>query len=118
MSITLRIILIVASLGAFLLTIKKVNQSKLKISDSISWFIGSFLLVIMSIFSNLVGMISSKLGFMAPVNFVFFIVIIFLLVQIFVYNIKISQLSEKIKELNHHIAFEEYKERNKKNGKM
>lgn len=118
MSITLRIILIVTSLIAFLLTIKKVNQSKLKISESISWFIGSFLLVIMSVFSNFIGIISSKLGFMAPVNFVFFIVIIFLLVQIFIYNIKISQLAEKIKELNHHIALEEYRERKKKDGKM
>ncbi len=117
MSITLRIVLIIASVCAVILTIKRVNQSKLKISESISWFVGSFLLVLMSIFSDGVGWISSQLGFLAPVNFVFFIVIIFLLVQMFNHNIRISQLNEKIKELNHFIALEEYKRKDENNEK-
>lgn len=117
MSVTLRVLLIIASIFAFVLIIKKINQSKLKISESISWFIGSMILILMSIFSDAVGFISNKLGFMAPVNFVFFIVMIFLLIQIFLYNIRISQLNEKIKELNHYIALKDYKRKEDENGK-
>ena len=97
------------SLLSFILCIKKVKQSKMRVADSIIWVIGSFLLILMSIFSNAVAWISAKLGFMAPVNFVFFVVIVFLLVENFLNNIKISMLNEKVKNLNHYIALEEYR---------
>ncbi len=67
----------------------------------------------MSIFSNSVEWVAKKLGFMAPVNFVFIVMIGFLLIQTFIDNIKISTLNEKIKDLNHYIALKEYKEENK-----
>ena len=108
MSVTLRIILIVSSLISCFLCIKRIKQSKLKVENSIVWMIGSIVLILMSIFSNVVEWLSSKLGFMAPVNFVFLIVIGFLLIQTFINNIKISILNEKIKDLNHYIALENY----------
>lgn len=111
MSLTLRIILILCSILSFILCISRIKQSKLKINNSVLWMLGSVLLVLMSIFSEGVKWISDKLGFIAPVNFVFLFIITFLLVQTFIYNIRISLLNEKIKELNHHIALKEYEER-------
>ena len=105
----LRIILIISSLIAFLLCVKKVRQSKMRVADSIIWIIGCFVLILMSIFSGAVEWISVKLGFIAPVNFVFLVVIAFLLVESFIANLKISMLNEKVKNLNHYIALEEYK---------
>lgn len=113
MTITLRIILIICSLIAFVLCIKKIKQSKLKVTNSVIWMIGSILLILMSIFLGAVEWISNKLGFMAPVNFVFLVVIGFLLIQNFIHNIRISELNEKIKDLNHYIALKEYDEENK-----
>ena len=113
MTITLRIILIICSLIAFVLCIKKIKQSKLKVTNSVIWMIGSILLILMSIFLGAVEWISNKLGFMAPVNFVFLVVIGFLLIQNFIHNIRISELNEKIKNLNHYIALKEYDEENK-----
>lgn len=113
MSITLRVVLIICSVLTFIFAITKIRQSKLKISDSIIWIIGSILLIIMSVFSGLVEWISIKLGFMSPVNFVFIITIFFLLVVSFNYGIKMSILNEKIKDLNHHIALKEYEKKNK-----
>lgn len=107
MSITLRIILVICSIVAFILVIRKIKQSKLKIADSIIWIVGSLLLIVISIFSDLVVFISEGLGFMAPVNFIFFTMIVFLLIQVFIDNIRISNLNEKIKNLNHYIALEE-----------
>lgn len=107
MSVILRIILIVCSIFSFVLCITKIKQSKLKITNSVVWMIGSIALILMSIFSKLVEWISFKLGFIAPVNFVFFIMIAFLLIQIFIDNIRISTLNEKIKDLDHYIALKE-----------
>ena len=114
MTITLRIILIIASLFSCFLCIKRIKQSKLKIENSIVWMLGSIILILMSLFSNVVEWISDKLGFMAPVNFVFSILIVFLLIQTFINNIRISNLNEKIKDLNHYIALNEYEQKQKK----
>lgn len=115
MSITLRILLIVASLFSCFLCVKRIKQAKLKIENSVIWMVGSIILIFMSVFFGVVEWISDKLGFMAPVNFVFLAVIAFLLIQTFVNNIKISELNEKIKKLDHYIALEEYKKRKDKN---
>lgn len=114
MTVTLRIILIVLSVISFILSVRKIKQSKLKVINSVTWMIGSIILILMSIFSNVVEYISSKLGFMAPVNFVFLVIIGFLLIQNFIDNIRITTLSEKIKDLNHYIALENHKK--EKNG--
>lgn len=113
MATILRVILIICSLIAFLLCITKIKQAKLKVANSVIWMIGSILLILMSIFSGAVEWISNKLGFMAPVNFVFIVMIGFLLIQSFVDNIRISALNEKIKDLNHYIALHEYENKQK-----
>ena len=115
MSITLRVILIVASLFSCFLCVKRIKQAKLKVENSVVWLIGSIVLIIMSIFLPAVEWISYNLGFMAPVNFVFLIVIVFLLIQTFINNIKISILNEKIKDLDHYIALNEYEKKDAKN---
>lgn len=114
MSITLRIILIMGSFIAFFLCITKIKQSKLKVENSVTWMLGCILLILMSIFSNVVGWLSNLLGFVSPVNFVFFIMIAFLLIQTFVDNIHITALNEKIKDLNHYIALKEYEDKKNK----
>lgn len=116
MTLTLRFILIICSLISFFLCIMKIKQAKLKVENSVIWMIGSILLILMSIFLNVIEWISNKLGFIAPVNFVFLIIIGFLLIQTFIDNIRISTLNEKIKDLNHYIALKEYK-KEEKNGK-
>lgn len=117
MSITLRVILLVGSVISFILCVRRIKQAKLKVENSIIWMVGSFVLILMSIFSDAVGWLSNKLGFMAPVNFVFFMIMVFLLIQVFVDNIRLSELNEKIKNLNHYIALKENRDENKKEEK-
>lgn len=113
MSITLRILLIIASIFSLILCLKRIKQAKLKITNSVVWMLGSVALVLMAIFSNVVEWIAVKLGFIAPVNFVFLVMIAFLLMQTFIDNIRISALNEKIKDLNHYIALKEIEDKNK-----
>lgn len=116
MSLTLRIILVVGSIISFLLCVKKIKQAKLKIENSITWMLGSFLLVLMAIFDGAVEWVSVKLGFYSAVNFVFLVIIFFLLMQTFIFSLRISELNEKIKNLNHYIALKENNEKREKNN--
>lgn len=111
MSVTLRIILIVSSFLSFFLCVKKIKQSKLKVENSVTWMVGSIILILMSIFSNGVAWISNKLGFVSPVNFVFLAIIAFLLIQLFIDNLNITELNEKIKNLDHYIALKEHEDK-------
>ena len=114
MSVTLRVILIISSFIAFYLCITKIKKSQLKIENSVTWMLGCIILILMSIFPNVVVWISEKLGFVAPVNFIFLVMIAFLLMQIFIDNIHITSLNEKIKDLvdleSVHIQFEARKQ--------
>ena len=109
MSLTLRIMLLCGSIFSFIFCVKKIKEAKLKVEYSIFWMISNFVLILMSIFSDFVGYISNKLGFVSPVNFVFLIIIVFLFTQAFLDNLRISELNEKIKNLNHYIALNENK---------
>ena len=114
MSITLRVILIVCSIISFIFCFKRIKQSKLKVTNSVVWLLGSLVLILMAIFSEGIAWLSNVLGFIAPVNFVFLVIIGFLLIQTFIDNIRISALNEKIKDLDHYIALKEYDTENKK----
>lgn len=113
MSIVLRVILIISSVLSSILCVKKIKQAKLAVENSIVWLTGSIILILMSIFSDFVTWISSKLGFISPANFVFMSIIAFLLIEVYINNLKLSELNEKIKNLDHYIALKEYKEKNK-----
>ena len=117
MSLTLRIILIIGSVLSFILCVKKIKQANLHVENSITWLIGSFLLILMSIFDKGVAWLASKLGFMASVNFVFFVMIVVLLIKVFIDNMRISELNEKIKNLDHYIALKENKDKKEEETK-
>lgn len=112
MSVTLKVLVILGSIFSFIFCIVRIKQSKLKVTNSVMWMLGSTLLVLMAIYTKPITFIAHSLGFEAPVNFIYFIIISYLLLQVFVDNIRICELNEKLKDLNHHIALEEYK-RNK-----
>ena len=115
MTLNLRVILIICSILSFILCVRKIKQAKLKVENSIIWMSGSIILILMSIFSKAVEWISQKLGFMAPVNFVFVTIIAFLLIEVNMLNKKITEVNEKVKNLNHYIALRENEEKNKRN---
>ncbi len=108
MTQTLRITLIICSIIALILCIKRTKESKLKIENSIIWIIGSIILIIMSIFYKIPEWLAVKLGFISPANFVFLVIIAFLLIQTFIDNLRLAELNEKIKNINHYIALKEH----------
>ena len=63
----------------------------------------------MSLCLPIISRIAHTLGFIGTSNFVFTLILFFLIVIVFGQSVKISILNEKIKNLNHYIALKEKK---------
>lgn len=111
MSFKLQLVFIFASLITFLFVIKKIQKHRLNIDDAIIWILWSIGLLIISIFPQIPGWISKKLGFMSTSNFIFCVFILFLYIMLFTQTAQISKLKEKQKELIQKLSIKEYKEK-------
>lgn len=110
MNLTLRIVLIVASLLVMFYTIRRIRKSQLNIDDSIFWIGFSVLLVVISIFPQIPIFFSKLLNIESPVNFVFLFIIFLIIVKLFKLAIELSitkhrlnSLVQKIALLNHEV---------------
>lgn len=104
MSLTLRVVLIMASLLTMLFMLKRIRNAKVQIEDVIYWIVFSFLLLILSVFPQIAKWCADLLGIYSTVNFIFLAIIFLLLLREFSMTIKVSQMENKIKELTQEIA--------------
>lgn len=104
MTLTLRIVLIVASILVVLYTIRKIRKSQLNIDDSVFWIGFSLMLLIMSIFPQIVEFFTRLLGIASPVNFVFLFVIFLILIKLFKLAIDLSITKHRLNHLIQRIA--------------
>ncbi len=107
MTMTLRIALILVSVGTFFLMMRKIRQSKVQIESAIFWIVLAIVLVIYSIFPAAADFCARVLGIYSTANFLFLMAIFLLIVKVFDMTIQISQLETKIKELVQQMALEE-----------
>ena len=105
MSIAIRILLIVASILTFWYIQRKIKKSQIKIEDAFYWIIVALCFVIISVFPQLPFKLSGLLGFQAPINLVYLIIIFMLLIKVFLLSIKVSQLESKLVNLAQEVAF-------------
>lgn len=115
MSAELRAILIIGSIFFCIYILRQIRHSKFKIDDSIFWICFSFVLILVSVFPEILIAGAKKLGVISPVNFVFLIIIFLLLLKIFLLSRKVSDLEEKIKRLVQTMAKENVMESENKN---
>lgn len=107
MTVTLRLALILVSVGTLFLMMRKIRQSKLQIENAIFWIILALVLVVFSIFPSVADFASHLVGIYATTNFLFVFAIFILIVKVFYMTIHISQLETKIKELAQQMALME-----------
>lgn len=95
MSVILRVVLFSISLLTMIWIIKKVRQNNLQPNDAMNWVVFYVFVFLCSIFPVILINISKMLGVDSPANFVFLVIIFFLLINVFVLNIRISRLENK-----------------------
>ncbi len=104
MSTTLRALLIFASVLTVIWILRQIRKFKVKMEDAIFWMFFAAVLLILAIVPELSFKLSELLGFMAPINLVFIVIIFLLVEKIFTLSIIVSQLEEKIGILSAEVA--------------
>lgn len=107
MTMQLRMVLIVVSVLTTWLILRKIRMSKMRIEDSIFWIVFSLMLIVFSVFPEIVYWMSALSGTQTPVNFIFLFIIFVLILRIFRLTVKISQLETKVRDLVQRIAIDE-----------
>lgn len=107
MSISLRVILVVASVLTCVYISRKLKKSQVQIIDTVFWIGLSAVFVLLATFSQIASCLAKLLGIMAPVNFVFLTIIFLLLIRCFLLSIRVSQLDDKLRNLVEELAIRE-----------
>lgn len=107
MSYYLRVLILLASIVTLIYVLKKIRKAQLRIQDSLFWIFLALIFVVMGAFPQVVYMLTRIMGFQAPVNLVFLVIIFVLLLKVFLSSIKISQLENKLDTLVQEIAIGE-----------
>lgn len=107
MTMQLRMVLIVVSVLTTWLILRKIRMSKMRIEDSIFWIGFSLMLIVFSVFPEIVYWMSALSGTQTPVNFIFLFIIFVLILRMFRLTVKISQLETKVRDLAQRIAIDE-----------
>ena len=98
MSLIMRILLIVVSVCTFLYMIRKLRKAQMQTLDTLFWTLFSLTILLMSIFSDFVIKCAEYLGVQSAVNFVYLVMIFFLILRLFLLNVRICKLELKLNE--------------------
>ena len=104
MSSTLIGLLLIGSVFTFLYIMRLIRKSTVRIEDTFFWIFFAIVLIILSLFPDLAYHIAHRLGFQAPINLVYVVIIFVLIVNQFAMSLKISRLTIKQKELTQQLA--------------
>ena len=104
MSLALRILLMIFSVGFVYFVLKRIHKDQLRIQDSIFWILLSVLVLFLAFFPQIAIGMAQHLGIISPVNFVFLVFIFCAFIKIFSMAAKISNLEDKINKLSYEEA--------------
>ena len=115
MSLTLQIVLIIASVIVTLYALRKIKKAQLDIDDAFYWIVFSAILLIMSIFPVIPIYLSGLLGIESPANFVFMFMVFVIIMKLFTNSIELSVQKHRLNNLIQKIALMNYEAENKNN---
>jgi hypothetical protein len=104
MTVPYRFILIVGALAILAIMLWRIRNSRIRISDSVFWFLFIFLLFLLALFPGITFYLADLIGIESPANLVFLIVVAVLLMREFKTTAEISQLRSKVATLAQEIA--------------
>ena len=107
MTMLLRVVLIVVSVATTWMILRRIRTSKMRIEDSIFWIGFSCMLILFSLFPQIVYLMTDLTGIQTPVNFIFLFIIFVLILRLFRITVKLSQLETRVREMAMHLALEE-----------
>lgn len=113
MTITLRIVLMIASLLNCIWTLSSVRKARIKIESSIFWIVFSVVLLVISFVPELVEFGAVLLGVQSASNFIFLVIIFLLIIKLFRLTMYLSQLEKKVENLVQRYAIDAHELENR-----
>ena len=104
MPTSLRLIILAGSLLIIANVLFYIHKRRILMANSTGWVCIALLLFLIALFPNSIIWLSTKLGFISPANFVFFIVTGLLTVKTFRDSARMSLMRHKIEELTQEVA--------------
>lgn len=104
MSIKLQIILFIGSCFVMYFMFRLIKKETLQLKYSLLWIFIVAILILMSIFPNILYIISDLLGILVPSNTLFLLGMLFELMIVFSLTVALSKSSERVKALSQEIA--------------
>ncbi len=97
MSLTIRICLILFSVMVFVLMMRRIRKEKVLIADAVFWILLSAVLLVLSIFPQIIIFAAGLLGFQSTTHLVFLLMIFVLLIKMFMMSLRLSQTDCKLR---------------------
>lgn len=104
MSITFRVLLLVAAFVTAAWILRKISKLKVKMEDAIFWIVFAGILCVLAIFPEVCYWLTNALGVISPANLIFLVIIFLLIEKVFTLSILVSQMEEKIEVLSAELA--------------
>ena len=111
MSDVLRLFLVIGAIIVFLFVIRQIRRARLDAKESLFWLCLAVGLVVVALVPGIAYFFSDLLGFQAPSNFVFLVLIALLLVRVFALQADVIALRRKVTALVQEIALRDDPER-------
>lgn len=116
MSLRLQIILLVLFVLIFLFLINQVKKKAVALKYTLAWLFLDVALIVLTIFPNVLQIISNALGITTPINMIFFCGFILALIIIYTLTVALSRNSDRIRSLTQKVALNEYRTKNNEEG--
>ncbi len=108
MSLKLQIILVVIWLLMLFYLITQIRNRVVSIKHSLTWLILDLILIVLSVFPNILVWLGKVFGVETPSNMLFFFGFVLVLMIAYSHTVALSRLSEKQKAIAQYFALKEY----------
>jgi hypothetical protein len=100
----LKVFVVLIGLAIFLGIIELVRKRKLREEYSFIWLMTGFVFVLLAVESDLLTFFSDLAGIALPVNTLFFLALIFMMLLCLYFSLRISALTTQVKNLAQRLA--------------
>ena len=111
MNIRIQIIIAIIIVIALGIIINMIRKKGLELRYALAWLAVGVGILILDVFPGLINYISQLMGFISPINMLFFVGFCFSLGIIFVLTVAVSRMSVRIKELAQEVALQRKREK-------
>lgn len=108
-----QVFLFIGAAGTLIYFLRQISRRHLNIESAVFWSIFSGVLVLLSVFPQIMIKGAEFLGIESPANLLFVIVLCLLIFYLFFTTVKLSRMEQQIAALTQHLALQQLEQQDK-----